>query len=344
MRRLSAALAAGVIAGGMLAAAAAPATRAAVRPGGQSPAGAAPRSRTVLHRRIGHVFLIVLENESFGTTFGPRSPAPYLAQTLTREGLLLRQYYAIGHNSLDNYIALVSGQAPNADTQGDCVRYTDFEPAHPRIDAHGQALGQGCVYPRSVESLPDQLEAAGLSWKGYMEDMGNDPRRERRTCGHGVVGRLDPLQFAARGDEYASKHDPFVYFHSIIDDAERCDAHVVPLDELPRDLAAARTTPDYVFITPGLCHDGHDRPCVDGEPGGLRSADAFLRRWVPLIKASPAFRRDGLLVVTFDESSALGPGMAAACCGEQPLPGARFPPGLVGPGGGRIGALALSPY
>lgn len=293
---------------------------------------------------IRHVFLIVLENESFATSFSADSAAPYLAHTLTSQGLLLRRYYAIGHNSLGNYIALVSGQAPNEDTQGDCLRYTDFAPAQPRIDAHGQALGRGCVYPPSVKSLPDQLESAGLTWKGYMEDMGKDPTRERRTCGHGVLGQFDRLQFATRTDQYASKHDPFVYFHSIIDDRARCDAHVVPLDELARDLRTVGTTPNYAFITPNLCHDGHDGPCVDGEPGRLVSSDEFLRKWVPMITSSAAFRRDGLLIVTFDESSALGRDMAEACCNEQPLPGTRFPPGLVGPGGGRIGAVVLSPF
>lgn len=306
---------------------------------GAAKVGAAPAPR-----RIRHVFLIVLENESFRTTFGPHSPAPYLAHTLPSQGLLLEQYYAIGHNSLGNYIALVSGQAPNEDTQGDCLRYSDFEPAAPRIDAHGQALGRGCIYPRSVKSLPDQLEAAGFTWKGYMEDMGKDPAREHRTCGHGVIGERDPLQFATLADQYASKHDPFIYFHSIIDNPTRCDAHVVPLDELARDLRTVQTTPNYTFITPNLCHDGHDGPCIDGEPGRLESADAFLRGWVPLITSSAAFRRDGLLIVTFDEASALGLDMAAACCNEQALAGARFPPGLIGPGGGRIGAVVLSPF
>ncbi len=295
-------------------------------------------------RGVRHVFLIVLENQSFGTTFGPRSRARYLARTLTRRGMLLRRYYAIGHNSLDNYIALVSGQAPNEDTQADCVRYSEFRLRQPTLDARGQALGRGCVYPAIVKTLPDQLEAAGLTWKGYMEDMGADPRRESATCGHAALEREDPLQIATRRDEYADKHDPFVYFHSIIDDSARCNAHVVNLDALPKDLRRATTTPNYVFITPNLCHDGHDEPCVDGEPGGIVSADAFLRKWVPLIVRSPAFRRDGLLVVTFDESSAQGAKMAEACCGEQALPGATLPPGLVGPGGGRIGALLLSPF
>jgi len=302
----------------------------------QSPVTAAPVVR--------HIFLIVLENESYAQTFGARSPAAYLAHTLPSAGLLLSRYYAVGHNSLDNYLALVSGQAPNEDTQGDCLRYSDFQLRAPTLDAAGQALGRGCVYPRLVPSLADQLEAAGLTWKGYMEDMGNDARRERRTCGHAPLGGLDGTELAERGDQYAAKHDPFVYFHAIIDDRARCDAHVVNLDRLPRDLASAATTPNYVFITPNLCHDGHDAPCVDGEPGGLISADAFLRRWVPLIVASAAFRRDGLLIVTFDESSAAGTEMATACCGERPLPGARWPPGIFGPGGGRIGAVLLSPF
>jgi phosphatidylinositol-3-phosphatase len=309
-----------------------------------APAGAAPARVAPAPHRFRHVFIIILENESFGTTFAANSAAPYLAHTLPSQGLLLTRYYAIGHNSLGNYVALVSGQAPNEDTQGDCLRYSDFAPAQPRIDANGQALGHGCVYPRSVKSLPDQLEAAGLTWKGYMEDMGKDPARERRTCGHAVLGERDPLQFATRADQYASKHDPFIYFHSIIDDQARCDAHVVPFDDLARDLRTLQTTPNYVFITPNLCHDGHDGPCIDGEPGSLVSSDEFLRKWVPVITASPAFRQDGLLIVTFDESSALGRDMADACCNEQPLPGARFPPGLAGPGGGRIGAVALSPF
>lgn len=295
-------------------------------------------------RRVRHVFLVILENQSFETAFGRRSRAPYLARTLRRRGMLLRRYYAIGHNSLDNYIALVSGQAPNEDTQADCVRYSDFALRRPGLDAHGQAIGQGCVYPAIVETLPDQLEAAGLTWKGYMEDMGKDPRRESATCGHVPLGASDPLQTGTPRDQYTDKHDPFVYFHSIIDDPARCSAHVVNLEQLPKDLARAATTPNYAFITPSLCHDGHDEPCVDGEPGGLLSANAFLRKWVPLILRSPAFRRDGLLIVTFDESTAQGARMAAACCGEQPLPGAHLPPGLVGPGGGRIGALLLSPF
>jgi phosphatidylinositol-3-phosphatase len=293
---------------------------------------------------IRHVLLIVLENEPFEASFGAASPAPYLARVLPQQGTLLPNYYAIGHASLPNYVALVSGQAPNEATQLDCPVFTDFRASAPGLDLAGQALGAGCVYPPAVRTLADQLEAAGLTWKAYMEDMGNDPGREPSACGHVPIGRPDPTLRAEVGDQYAAKHDPFVYFHSIIDDAGRCAAHVVSLAHLEADLRSVATTPNYSFITPNLCNDGHDAPCVDGRPGGLAGINAFLAAWVPRILHAPAFRADGLLVVTFDEAAGGGRDGSSACCGEQGLPGARYRAGISGPGGGRIGAIVLSPF
>jgi len=293
---------------------------------------------------IRHVFVLVLENMSYSHTFAADSDAPYLAHTLPQQGVLLTQYFAIGHASLDNYVALVSGQAPNHETQLDCPTFSDFRLSAPALNSDGQALGSGCVYPPIVKTLPDQLEHAGFTWKAYMEDMGNDPKRERATCGHVPLGASDPTSVAQRGDQYAAKHDPFVYFHSIIDDAARCDAHVVNLARLPGDLASTAATPNYVFITPNLCSDGHDPKCADGRVGGLVAINAFLTQWVPLIVNSPAFRADGMLIVTFDEADGIGTEGSGACCGEKPLPGARYAPGFNGPGGGRVGAVILSPF
>src|ERR1700751_2652594 len=239
---------------------------------------------------IRHVFVLLLENQSYGVTFGSRSPASYLARTLPSQGAVLTHYYAIGHASLGNYIALVSGEAPNTATQLDCSTYADFHASAPRLDAQGQLPGSGCVYPRIVRSLPDQLEAAGFSWKAYMEDMGKNPSREPATCGHVPLGAPDPPNVPTAVDQYAAKHNPFVYFHSTIDDQPRCDAHVVNLERLPQDLASAATTANYTFITPNLCNDGHDAHCVDGRSGGLTAVNQFLLKWVPLIEAAPAFQ------------------------------------------------------
>lgn len=285
-----------------------------------------------------HVFVIVLENEPFQVTFGEHSPAPYLAHELPKQGALLTQYFATGHYSLDNYISIISGQAPNPDTQEDCHVFSEFKRSAPGFDANGQIRGTGCVYPADVKTLANQLQDAGYTWKGYMENMGADPPREAAACAHAKIGDVDQTNHATAKDQYADKHNPFVYFHSIIDDAANCAAHVVNLDKLPTDLQSIATTPNLSFITPDLCHDGHDAPCKNGEPGGLISADKFLREWVPQIVASPAFKQDGLLIITFDEGTD-----AAACCGETRPAGAPQP-GQFGPGGGRIGAVVLSPF
>src|ERR1700752_2745730 len=70
---------------------------------------------------IKHIMVIELENESESETFGPGSPATYLNSTLLPQGEFLQNYYAVGHVSLDSYIAQVSGQAPNQLTSSDCV-------------------------------------------------------------------------------------------------------------------------------------------------------------------------------------------------------------------------------
>ena len=282
--------------------------------------------------RPGHVFVINLENKGYDETWGPTSAAPYLSQTLRAQGVLLSQYFGIGHNSLDNYIAQISGQGPNTETQADCQVYDEF--LQTGTVQPGQAVGQGCVYPRSVPTLAGQLSAAGHTWKGYMEDMGT-------PCRHPALGTMDTTQKAQVGDQYAARHNPFVYFHEIIDSA-LCQSDVLDLSALSADLRQTASTPDLSYITPNLCHDGHDSPCVDGEPGGLTSADAWLRQWVPLITSSPAFQKDGMLVITFDESD--GPQTdATACCGEGPGPNTPLP-GITGLGGGRVGALVISPH
>ncbi len=168
---------------------------------------------------VRHVFVLLLENKSYEATFAPHAAAPYLAHELAPRGALLTQYFGIGHYSLDNYIALVSGQAPNEATQMDCPMFDEFKADAAGLDSHGQLRGAGCVYPSIVKTLPDQLEAAGFTWKAYMEDMGNDPARERAACAHVPIGAPDPTDGAQLGDQYANKHNPFVYFHSIIDDA-----------------------------------------------------------------------------------------------------------------------------
>jgi phosphatidylinositol-3-phosphatase len=318
-----------------------------------APAGA--RTRPFKLPRVKHVFVIVLENQGYEATFGNPAADPYLAQTLPAQGALLQNYYATGHESNDNYVSLVSGQPPNAQNQADCPSFDDFTGAV--MLESGVETGSGCVYPAEVQNIGTQLSAAGRSWKAYMQDMGNDPNRETAACGHPTVNSTDETQKAEAGDGYATRHDPFVYFHAVIDEAAYCDAHVVALGSptgampaaalkgetgLATDLAHAGRTPALSFITPNLCEDGHDFPCTNqtGGESALADIDGFLETWVPKITSSPAFRHNGLLEILFDEAQSSD---ATACCGEEAGPGSPMP-GVTGPGGGRVGAVLISPH
>jgi hypothetical protein len=167
---------------------------------------------------IKHVWLIILENKSYDETFSGLNQNSYLWQTLPQQGALLTKYYGTGHFSMDNYISLVSGQAPQYDVQDDCSTtaamtnsnsgiittgrvgtgtdtdetkdkssgtYTNTpKPTAAHSGNYGQllthggvdaALGDnGCVYPTDVATLFNQLNAAGVSWKGYAQDLGGE--------------------------------------------------------------------------------------------------------------------------------------------------------------------------
>jgi hypothetical protein len=292
--------------------------------------------------QVKHVFIVVLENEDAGDTFGATTDIPYLANTMTGEGAFVPNYYGTGHLSLDNYISMVSGQAPNPDTQADCPFYSNVAPGLTGSD--GQIIGDGCVYPAGVQNIATQLEGNGYTWKGYMQDMANSAPAQPASCRHPGLNTSDGTQTAKPTDQYAARHNPFVYFHSIID-RPTCQANDVDLSQLSGDLRSEVTTPNYAFITPDLCNDGHDTPCPDGGPGGMKQANGFLKGLIGQITASPAYQDHGLIIVTFDEAKG-GTSPAddgSACCGEPTGPNTAAPGALTGgPGGGRVGAVMVS--
>jgi len=370
--------------------------------------------------KIHHIIVIDMENENFADTFGPSSPATYLNSTLLKQGELIQNYYATSHVSLGNYVAQVSGQAPTPSINNDCIDlstlvppfsnikggFTNISPGTDAADAltfPGQVIGDGCVYPaptattHGARTIADQLDAIKrpnrkthvASWRMYAEDMGNSPTRDYgtpdpaggTTCAHPPIGGADNSNNAAANDQYATRHNPFMYFHSIIDRQEICDANVVPLGKvtvgtngrpdvfsghLAADLRKEETTPTFAFITPNLCNDGHDATCagVNTEGthvGGLAGMDLWLKHWMPLILNSPAYRKGKTLVVlTFDEGNPAGPnGDSRACCNEQPGPNisnSGFSPVLAllhfqtnpapgtfpYPGGGQVGAVVFN--
>ena len=192
---------------------------------------------------VRHVWVIELENRGYAQSSGTPPADPYLARTLPRTGALLENYYAIGHSSADNYIAQVSGQAPDIATQIDCPVWTPF-PGQVMAGPYRQVLGEECVYPAAVPTLGNQLSAAGRNWAAYLQDMGNDPGRDHTVstargpaCGHPATPAADHTQKAERGDQYAARHDGFTFFRSVTANQAFCAAHILSFRPLPGDLA-----------------------------------------------------------------------------------------------------------
>ncbi|MCW2939189.1 MAG: hypothetical protein JWN00_2174 [Actinomycetia bacterium] len=345
--------------------------------------------------KVGHVWTIMLENKSYEATFTGLNSNDYLWKTLPSYGLLMRQYYGTGHYSLDNYISLVSGQAPAPANQADCAQYTNVAPGSPARD--GQVLAStGCVYPSSVKTLFNQLDAEKVTWKAYLQDMGNTAGREDPyKCGipgdPSGAGVVDPGG-ATPADQYVPKHNPVPWFHSVIDNPADC-AKVVNLDglaaaaghpaqsSLAQDLQKESTTPRFNWISPNNCSDAHDATCkgdnLSGDPnnhqGGLYASDVWLKKYIPLIMASPAFQHDGMIQILFDEgfppykmygnsiadyTGNSNPALNAptdtaqsivACCNELPGPNTTQP-GFQAfgqdttPGGGVTGAVFISRF
>ena len=302
------------------------------------PAGGAPRASAPAVPHLNHVFVIVLENENADSTFGPHTPRP-TSLTSPRQGAFLPNYYAIGHESLDNYIAMVSGQAPNTQTQADCQVYTNFKPGTPTSD--GQYRGTGCVYPAPVATVANQLEAAGHTWKGYMDGMnGKAPPGADIRCRHPAINSQDDTQTAEVGDQYAARHNPFVYFHSIID-SPTCAQHDV-------ELRAPEPRPAFGADDPQLLVH-HPEPLPRRPRLAVRQRRArrprdggqVARANVPQILRSPAFGDRGLLIVTFDEAEGDGADAdSSACCNEQPGPNLIPPdtPAALSPGPAAAGS------
>jgi len=256
----------------------------------------APPPPTPHAGRIKHVFVITLASPGYDQTFGDQSEMPYLNSTLVPEGELLTNYSLLTTSEMPNYIAMVSGQPPNALTKEDCPKYKEF-PSNPKYDKYGRVEGDGCVYPAQTLTVADQLASGGFTWRAYMEDMADDSGPH--NCVHPDTGAgYDP----ATGG-YDPHLNPFAYFHSLLD-LGSCALNDVPLTGLQTDLEEKSTTPNYSFISPNLCHVGVPGQCPGNGPDGAAAADEWLSQIIPEIQDSPAYKKDGVIIISFGQVAA----------------------------------------
>jgi phosphatidylinositol-3-phosphatase len=203
-----------------------------------------------------HIFVIIDENKNFSTILNPAS-APNISALAKTYGNATN-FFAEAHPSEPNYVALVGGDTFGVQDDG-----------YHTIDA---------------PNLADQLNKAGLSWKGYYESI------------------PAPGSDAARGGLYAFKHSGFMDFASVRNDPDRAK-HIVGFDQFERDLASG-TLPAFAVIVPNLCNDMHGAPSCPDEAALIRRGDTEVGDLVRKIQATDTWNSSDnvAIVVTFDES------------------------------------------
>ena len=252
-------------------------------------AGCGSQARKATLPPRSHVVVVVMENLAYVDVIGEHK-MPYVNR-LSRRAAVPAAMFGVAHPSLTNYLALVAGDTSGVTTDCTTCHFTG-------------------------PTVADQLSDAGFTWKGYMQSM---PRPCFQGPYYGHYRPTDPKLDTAFaylpgfGERYAKKHDPFIYFDTIVGNPQHC-ANVVPLAELNADLRAGRL-PDFSMIVPDRCYDTHD--CLVG------AGDRFLKHLVPrlLSRLGP----HGFLVLTWDEGRT-----GRGCCA-----------GLAR--GGRIATLVLGP-
>lgn len=247
----------------------APADASGGGPGGDAASEAAPKA-------LGSIFVIPLENKPSAQIYGNTTDAPYLNALLPSAAHATKFADELPRlDSEPHYVWMEAGTNVFAD-----VSFTTDDPP---TASHSTA---------SKAHLVTQLEAAGISWMSYQEDM------KAGTCPIVATGF------------YAPKHDPFVFFQDVVGSPPSatnpfCIAHHKPYSALADDLRTGNMA-RFVFVTPNLCHDMHGgATCPQGtaDPPNIKAGDAWLKQELPAILAYAA-AHDSVVFLTWDEGDA----------------------------------------
>jgi hypothetical protein len=272
--------------------------------------------------------VIVEENKDYAQIVSATN-APAIARLATTYGSATN-FYGEVHPSQANYVALLGG-----DTFG--IHDDDPFFCEPRVyNAECSQVEKDAAYANHTVDAPHlgtQLDAAGLSWRGYYENIP-------------APGSLVPFATAPGGEAdgalgalYASKHSGFLNYRSAQNDPHRAD-HLVGFDRLDADLAAG-ALPSFALVVPNQCNEMHGglgasipADCAFANlPALIRRGDSVVDALVRKIQASPAWTSadNVAIVVTWDEDS----GTRAGCCGYDPASAANF-------GGGHIATVVVT--
>jgi Phosphoesterase family len=151
-----------------------------------------------------HLILIMMESHGTDTLLGNKEDAPFLNELVTQPGVrFATQYYGVTHPSLPNYLALIAGDEMGI--HDDCKAGADIkckpEEFVPDADESAEAghllteeeerkaTDMAHLFPG--KTLIDQLDAAKVTWKVYMQGLPAD-RKTVEYCRSTPTERSSP--------------------------------------------------------------------------------------------------------------------------------------------------------
>ena len=224
-----------------------------------------PRIPNTLSRSINGistVFIVMMENHNWDTIVDSDF-CPYINKTLLPKSSYPTRYYSPPsvHPSEPNYLWTIAG-----------THFGIRDDQLPSVN-----------HQSSTNTLAHQVDAAGISWKCYAED---------------ITGKDIP---DVNKNAYAVRHVPFLFFDSIRTNLAYTTNHIRPFTELALDLTN-QTAPRFCYIVPNVTNDMHDTTA--GSPSSRKQGDDWLAREMPKILNSRAYTNSGALFVVWDEGTA----------------------------------------
>ena len=267
-----------------------------------------------------HIIEIMMENQKYGTIIG-NPLAPNLNRLANTYGLATN-YFGVTHPSEPNYVANVGGDFFGIQDDNQFYCSPAYVAANP---TDTNCTGTTVDHTISAQSIADQLTAAGMTWKGYFQNLPPTPTNLIKI-GPNANG---PYTFKWPSNAvalYADKHNPFVNFTGTQDAL----ANMVPDTQLFADLAD-NSLPNYSLVVPDQCHDMHGTGTCGALNQLVSLGDTYVGNLVDAIQGSAAWQKGvNAIVITWDEddfSDVNQPG--TGCCGADP-------------GGGHVATIVIT--
>lgn len=210
---------------------------------------------------ISNVFVIVLENQNWSTIKGNAS-APWINNYLLSRAAHCENYMNLIHPSEPNYVWMEAGNNVGITDDSD----------------------PGTNHKNTTNHLVSCLNAAGIQWHGWLDEM---PVNPLVSSGKYAAKHFGPLFF---DDVTGTNTSTFAYLTN----------HVRSYTEFTNSFLATNTVAGYNFIVPNLCNDGHDSSGCD-LGNAIAQSDRFASNCITQITNSYAYSNGGAIFLCWDE-------------------------------------------